>query len=524
MESNSKKVELVEQPTHAENDFPIVGIGASAGGYEAFTTFLANIPKDTGMGFVFVQHQDPTHKSNLSDLLRKSSPMPLHLVEDRMPVRPDHVYVIPPNKDLVITNNILRLTPRDMERGLHLPVDSFFRSLAENSKRKAIGVILSGTASDGTLGLKAIKAEGGITFAQDEKSAKYSGMPRHAVASDVVDYVLPVEEIAQEIGRIAVHPIVRTQPLFDDHFSPAHNVTITQILGLLKKAKGVDFTYYKPETISRRISRRMLLHKVESLQDYLRFLKENPKYVSALFEDILINVTSFFRDPETFEILKNEIFPKLLKPITDKVIRVWVPGCSSGEEAYSLAIALYEYLSDRGKHVPVQIFGTDISDSAIEKARTGIYPINISPEVSPDRLRRFFTRVDQGYQINKFIRDLCIFARHNVVKDPPFSKIDIVSCRNLLIYLGPLLQKKVMPIFHYALNPDGYLVLGSSETVGGFSDYFFPADRKYKIYSKKAVPTRMPLDLPETYAMDRQIGAGSARREELATEKDVMRE
>jgi two-component system CheB/CheR fusion protein len=519
-----------QQPvTQSDHDFPVVGIGASAGGLEAFTTFLQNLPNDTGMAFVIVSHQDPSHESNLTELLKKVSSMPTVLVQDKLPIQPNHVYVIPPNTDLTIVAGMLRLAPRQAARGAHLPIDNFFQSLAAFSKNKAIGVVLSGTASDGTLGLTAIKAENGITFAQNEASAKYGGMPRHAIDSNVVDFVLPPDQIAKEIARIATDPLGRKKiPEFDipSEATPALN----QIFNLLRKSTGVDFSHYKPNTVIRRINRRMLLHRMKSLESYTTFLKDNAKEIDALYEDILINVTSFFRDPAVFDTLKNTIFPKILKSsrlTSEQAIRIWVPGCSSGEEAFSIAIALQEYLGEERppKGISIQIFATDISETAIERARAGIYPNSISADVSAQRLRRFFSKTDHGFQIQKSIRDLCIFARHNVAKDPPFSKIDLISCRNLLIYLGLVLQRKIMPIFHYALNPNGYLLLGSTESIGGFAELFFPADKMYKLYSKKTVPTRLHFEHLEPFSTPKFTAPGVPNiRVEVIGEKDVLRE
>jgi two-component system CheB/CheR fusion protein len=518
---------IVRTPISQHNrNFPIVVIGSSAGGLEAFLALLKNLPSNTGMAFVFVSHQDPSHPSNLTNLLSKATSMPTTLVRDRMLIEPNHVYVIPPDRDMTITAGYLRLSRRLTGR-VHMPIDSFFTSLADYKKNQAIGVVLSGTATDGTLGLTAIKAANGVTFAQDSASAKYSGMPRHAIESHVVDIVLPPEKIANELANIAKHPLLadvkKEQPETTSQIPSA----MTQIFEMLKKTTGVDFTHYKPSTVMRRINRRMLLHKKESLEGYASFLKKNPGSVEALYEDILINVTSFFRDPEIFDTLKNTILRKLIKtPYSgEQILRIWVPGCSSGEEPYSIAMIIQEFLSENqvGK-VNVQVFATDVSERAIEHARAGFYPSAIANDVSPERLRRFFTKNENGYQIQKLIRDSCVFARHNVTKDPPFSKIDLISCRNLLIYLGPILQRKVMPIFHYALNPHGYLILGSSESIGGFADYFFPADKKFKIYSKKLVASKLRFDQVEPFSHDR-IVAGQAETQRIPfNDKDILRE
>lgn len=478
--------------------FPIVGIGASAGGLEAFTQLLGALPLDTGLAFVLVQHLAPQHESLLTALLSHTTPLPIHEARDGMRLEANHIYVIPPNTNLAVLHGRLSLMPRTEAHGQHLPVDFFLRSLAADQKRRAIGVILSGTASDGTEGLRAIKAEGGLTFAQDEKSARYNGMPHSAIAAGVVDFVLPPEGIARELARLGRHPYVAL-PIA----AKAEDVLLegeedlNKIFILLRSATGVDFSFYKPTTLKRRIARRMMLHKIESLAHYVRFVRQTPKELDALYQDLLINVTSFFREPEVFEALKKRVFPRLLKDRAPRTpVRVWVPGCSTGEEAYSMAIALLEFLGTKGASVPVQVFATDISEPAIDKARAGIYPAGIAADVSAARLRRFFTKHDGGYQISKAVRDACVFARQDVTKDPPFSKLDLISCRNLLIYFGPALQKRVIPTFHYALKPDGLLLLGGSETIGGFADLFALADRRHKLYTRKPSAHRMEFELP----------------------------
>lgn len=524
-----KQKDLSDRVSKEDDVFPIVGVGASAGGLEAYTTFLRDLPLNTGMGFVLVQHQDPTHHSALTELLNKVTRLPVQEVINGMRVRPNQVYVMPPNTNMHMVNGILKLHPRTEARGLHLPIDSFFQSLAEYHKAHAVGVLLSGTASDGTLGLKAIKAAGGITFAQDEKSAKYSGMPKHAVDAGVVDYVMSPDQIAVEIGKIAGHPVLKNRSIIEikeppPEQHPVHNEELFNIFRILKKYSGVNFENYKPTTILRRISRRMLLQRVETLSDYVENLKNSPKEISALYEDILINVTSFFRDPETFDVLKEEIFPRLMsKSSPERNLRIWVPACSTGEEVYSIAICLIEFMSEHRKSMPIQIFGTDISDNAIENARAGLYSFDIQKDIREDRLKKFFSRTDRGYQINKILRDICIFARHNVTKDPPFSRMDIISCRNLLIYFGGALQRKVIPVFHYALNPNGYLILGSTESIGGFADFFFPADKKHRIFSKKIVPSRIHFDIG-----DRTSEQPTERERQKPahnfTDRDVLRE
>ena len=493
-----RRVQSAKTKHSVKHPLPIVGIGASAGGLEAFTQLLGALPVDTGMAFVLVQHLAPQHESMLTALLSHATALAIQEARDGMRLEPNHVYVIPPNTNLAVLHGRLSLMPRTEARGQHLPVDFFFRSLAADQKGRAIGVVLSGTASDGTEGLRAIKAEGGLTFSQDEKSAKYNGMPHSAIAAGVVDMVLPPEGIARELARLARHPYVALSSASraEDPL-PESDEDLNKVFILLRSARGVDFSFYKPTTLKRRIARRMMLHKIESLANYVRFLRQTPDEVDALYQDMLINVTSFFREPEVFEVLKKKIFPRLVKDRPARTpIRVWVPGCSTGEEAYSMAIALLEFLGTKGASVPVQVFATDISEPAIDKARAGIYPAGVAADVSAARLRRFFIQHDGGYQISKSVRDLCVFARQDVTKDPPFSKLDLISCRNLLIYLGPALQKRVIPTFHYALRPDGLLLLGGSETIGGFADLFALADRRHKLYQRKPAAHRMEFELP----------------------------
>lgn len=463
--------------------FPIVGIGASAGGLEAVTQLLTALPPDTGLGFVLVQHLAPLHPSALADILSRATRMPVTEVEDECPVEPNHVYVIPPARSMVISGGLLQLFPRP--QGIHRPVDQFFRALAEDRRHLAIGVILSGTANDGTMGLEAIKAEGGLTFAQDV-TAQHDGMPHSAIASGSVDFVLPPEEIARELVRIAQHP---SSLEADRARESGERPVVTRILQVLRDATGVDFTQYKFNTLYRRIARRALLRRAAGLGEYMRILQETPEEASALYQDILIGVTSFFRDAEAFEFLKATVFPALVQQRTGKEsLRVWSLGCSTGQEAYSVAIAYAEYAEEAGTQVPLQIFATDLSNASIDTARAGHYRTDITEEVSPGRLRRFFVQEEDGYRIKKAIRDSCIFSRHNVGTDPPFSRIDLISCRNLLIYLEPALQQRILPILHYALKPAGVLWLGSSETIGSHRNLFDVQDGKHRIYVKKAGP------------------------------------
>ena len=514
--------DITSGPRRPNKTFPIVGIGASAGGLEAFTQLLGQIPRRTGMAFVLVQHLAPKHESALTELLSRATQIPVTEVKDGMMVEPDRVYVIPPNVNMGILNGILHLMPRAPAQQ-HLPINFFLASLAEELGNKAIGVILSGTASDGTLGMKAIKAEGGITFAQDIKSAKYSDMPRNAIATGCIDFVLPPDAIARELIRLAQHPYVR-QASEREELSAEGDNELRKIFALLRTATGVDFTHYKLSTIRRRIKRRMLLHKAQTLKDYILCLQESRAELDALFQDILIHVTGFFRDPEVFEALKKEVFPNLTKNRpSGSPIRIWAPGCSTGEEVYSVAISLLEFLGDSPNSMDIQIFATDISESALEKARAGVYLDSITAEVSPERLRRFFIKNTQGYQINKAIRDMCVFARQDISKDPPFSRLDLISCRNLLIYLGSVLQKRVVPIFHYALKPTGYLLLGNSETIGAFSNFFTLVDKKHKIYAKKPLPGRVAIDLPLGEYSPERVGTGK-KPAEATSPFDIQKE
>ncbi len=478
--------------------FPVVGVGASAGGLEAFLSLLRHLPADTGMSFVLVQHMDPKHESMLVELLGKSSSMHVQQIRDGMKVQPDCVFVIPPNTDLILENSTLRLLSRSLSRGQHMPIDRFFRSMADQLQERAIGVILSGTSSDGALGIEAIKAQGGITFAQDEKTAKYDGMPRAAVATGMVDFVLPAHRIAEELARIGNHPYVRKpDDILEQQTAEGRpQEPLSRVFALLRSATGVDFGLYKHTTIRRRIGRRMAVHKIDNVDRYVQLLVSNPAEIEALYRELLIKVTGFFRDAEVFNFLKSDVLPRITSQTAqDSPIRVWIPGCATGEEAYSVAIVLLEHLSEKNLHSPVQIFATDVSEDAIEKARSGAYVENIALDVSAERLRRFFIKRDGGYQVNKNVRDLCVFARQNLAKDPPFSRLDLISCRNVLIYLEPVLQKRVIPMFHYALKPDGMLLLGSSETITPFADLFTLDDKKHKVYRKRMVAGGQRFDL-----------------------------
>jgi two-component system CheB/CheR fusion protein len=510
-------------PRHAVPPFPVVGIGASAGGLEAAKLLLRALPADTGMAFVLIQHLDPTHSSMLTEILSRETTMPVAEVADHTAVEPNRVYVIPPGTNMVIEQSILRLSPRSETRGLHRAVDHFFRSLAEDQGHKAIGVILSGSASDGTLGLESIKADGGITFAQDD-TAQHKSMPRSAIAAGCVDFVLPPDEIAREIARISRHPYVApgAEPAVE---GAAHEPKLNEVLDQLRFVTGVDFSNYKRNTLYRRITRRLVLHKLEGLGEYVRFLKSNPAEVQLLYQDVLISVTSFFRNEEAFEVLKSKVFPRLTQDRSrHEPMRIWVLGCSTGEEAYSIAIAFAEFAEASGRHVPLQLFATDLNGVAVERARAGIYSKTITQDVSPDRLRRFFVEIDGSYRITKSIRDACVFARHDVLSEPPFSRIDLISCRNLLIYLEPSLQQRVLTILHYALKPKGALWLGSSETIGTYRDLFEVDDNRQKFYSKRPGAPRAAVSLIPTPRGKEPHALSQPRREILAPGLDVQKE
>jgi len=480
------------QQNQVEASFPIVGVAASAGGLEAFTQLLSHLPTDTGMAFVLIQHLSPDHESLLTEILTRATSLPVREVQNGMTVMPNQVYVIPPNTKMILSEGILQLSPREKVFGKYMPGDAFFTSLAVDRGHKAIAVVLSGSDGDGSLGLKAIKAAGGVTFAQCEDTAKFDSMPNTAVATGNVDFVLPPEKIAEELANISRNPMLACPlPLMSTEESLETGDGLATIFALLRSTTGVDFSCYKPNTLERRIQRRMLLYKLEQLEDYAAYLQEHPAEVKALYEEILIHVTSFFRDPEAFDLLKARVFPTITQNKSAAPIRIWVAGCSTGEEVYSIAICLLEFLADQATQPPIQIFATDISELAIDKARAGIYQENQMVEVSAERRRRFFYAIEGGgYQISKAVRELCVFARQNLGSDPPFSSLDLISCRNVLIYLGDSLQKRIMPIFHYSLNPTGFLLLGTSESTGQYSDLFTLVEKKYRIYTKKLTATR----------------------------------
>jgi two-component system CheB/CheR fusion protein len=469
-----------------KKDFLVVGIGASAGGLAAFEAFFSAIPKDIepGMAFVLVQHLDPNHKSILDELIRRYTPMPVYEVKDGMVVQPKCVYVIPPNSNLVLEYGTLQLQKPSEPHGQRRPIDLFFRSLALSNQELSIGIILSGTGSDGTQGVQAIKDAGGMVIAQSPESSEYDGMPSSAIATGLVDYILTPEEMPAQLIAYATQTFEKIPQVVSKDEG-----AMEKIFNLLKVNTGHDFSHYKQNTINRRISRRMAGKDIKSTDKYVHYLEQNPVEVEALFHDLLIGVTSFFRNPDAFETLQKKVIPDIfIGKDPDSSIRIWVPGCATGEEAYSIGILLQEHMEILKQIFKIQIFATDIDRQAIEKARKGVYPPIISADVSSERLERFFLKDPYGnYIIQKSIREMILFSEQDVIKDPPFSKLDLLSCRNLLIYMDDELQKKLIPLFHYALNPGRFLFLGPSETIGGFGNFFDTLDRKSKLYQKKDV-------------------------------------
>ena len=466
------------------NAIPIVGIGASAGGLEAFEQFFMHMPADSGIAFVVVQHLDPKQSGMLPELLRRFTPMPVKEVQEGDVIEPNHIYVIPPNKDMSIHKGRLVLLDPTAPRGLRMPIDFFFRHLADDQQDRAIGVILSGMGTDGTLGVKAIKEKLGMVMVQDPLSAGFSGMPQSALSTGLVDYDAPAEKLPEKLVAYVSHvvkaPLKPPTPIREPS-------ALERILVLLRSRTGHDFSLYKKNMLYRRIERRMGLHQIDSINDYVEHLQKNEQEVTVLFKELLIGVTNFFRDQEAWDALKQAVLSPLLNNKKDgSTIRVWAPGCATGEEAYSIAIILKECLDTLGprRYITIQIFGTDIDADAIVVARQGVYPANIALDVSADRLSRFFIREDDVYRVKKEIRDLVVFAPQNIITDPPFTKLDILCCRNLLIYFTPELQKRLLPIFSYSLNPGGMLFLGPSESIGGFENLFKAVDHKWRIYMR----------------------------------------
>jgi chemotaxis methyl-accepting protein methylase len=497
------------KPTPRGALFPIVGIGASAGGLEALELFLAHVPPASGLALVIVQHLDPTHQGIMPELLQRVTAMKVFQVKDRMKVEPNCVYVIPPNKDMSILHGLLYLLEPASARGLRLPIDFFFRSLAEDRQEGSIGVILSGMGSDGTLGLKAIKEKAGVVLVQEPASAKFDSMPRSAIGAGLADIIAPVEELPGKIIAYLRHALILPKTEFP--LEEKDQSALEKVLILLRSKTGHDFSLYKKNTVYRRIERRMSIHQISRIAGYVRYLQENPQETEILFKELLIGVTSFFRDPAAWEELRQKVLPELLSGYpTGGVLRAWSAGCSTGEEAYSLAMIFKEALEQvkPAENFTLQIFATDLDKDAIDKARAGAYPANISADVSPERLQRFFSPEGNGYRVGKEIREMVTFATQNLIMDPPFTKLDLLICRNLLIYLTPELQKKLLPLFHYSLKPGGVLFLGSAESVNAFADLFAPLNIKARLFQRREsfLPAE-PLAFPAAFVPVRPGGS-----------------
>ena len=517
------KVASPNPPTPPERAaFPIVGIGASAGGLEALEQFLGHVPKGSGMAFVIVQHLDPTRKGIMPELLQRATGMKVVQVKDRTSVRPDCVYVIPPNKDMSLLHGMLHLLEPTAARGLRLPIDFFLRSLAQDQHERSIGVILSGMGSDGTLGLRAIKENAGVALVQAPPSAKFDGMPRSAIDAGLADIVAPAEELPRKIlAYLRRTPLVpKSETILEDKTQSA----LEKAVILLRARTGHDFSHYKKNTLYRRIERRMGIHQIDKVAGYIRYLQENSQELDLLFKELLIGVTNFFRDPVAWEHLRDQALPELLasRP-SGQALRAWVTGCSTGEEAYSLAIVFKEALEafkPRG-NFSLQVFATDLDHEAIDKARHGVFSENIAADVSPERLARFFSKDEHGHRVRKEIRDLVTFAPQNLIMDPPFTKLDLLCCRNLLIYLVPEMQKKLFPLFHYNLNPGGVLFLGSAETVGSFTDLFAPINAKSRLFRRLESAVRgKPVEFPSSFSVP--APGGSEPRPEAKTSASLQ--
>lgn len=526
---NQKKQTASKTVTPHFTDFPVVGVGCSAGGLEALEAFLSNVPGKIGMAFVVIQHLDPSYVSSLPGLLQRATEMTVVEAGDGMPVKPDCVYVIPPNKDISILNGRLQLLEPAQRRGLRLPVDFFLRSLAAELQHKAIGVILSGMGSDGMLGLAAIKEKSGLTLAQTPETAKADSMPRSAINAGVVDIVAPPEELAARITDYL--RLGQCLPIADQSSDATIDNSLDKIIALLRIRSGNDFSLYKPTTLYRRIERRTGMLQIDGIADYVKFLQDNPQELDLLFKELLIGVTNFFRDPILWEFLRDKVIPELLeKYARGRALRAWVPACSTGEEAYSLAIIFKEAL-ERIKpdtHFSLQIYATDLDADAIDRARKGVYPENIVADVSPERLSRYFTAEEGTYRVARDIREMVIFAPQNIISDPPFTKLDFLSCRNLLIYFSSELQKKILPLFHYALNRHGILILGSAETVGNFNYLFSPMDKTSRVFTRndqspKLFTTNFPtLHPPLAPAPNEATPPGSPQSLEYLTDQFIQ--
>ena len=480
--------------------FPIVGIGASAGGLETLQLFFSRMPSDANIAFVIIQHLSPNFKSIMASLLAKHTRMTVREIEDGMTLAKNCVYLNPPNNNVAIFNRTLHLMVPVKSSAINMPIDFFFRSLSEDQKEKAIGIIVSGTASDGTLGIKAIKGEGGMVMAQDPDTAKYDGMPRSAIGTGMVDFVLAVEKMPDALISYVKHPFLKSPGKINISQGNIQH-ELQKVFSLIRSATGHDFSQYKQTTIRRRIERRLAVHQIDKLADYIIYMQKNPLEINALFKDLVIGVTSLFRDPDAYQVIEEQALPQLLHgKQSDDPLRCWVVGCSSGEEAYSLAVIVAEAMEKLRKHLNVQIFATDIDETAIENARKGRFPDSIAADVSKARLDQFFTKEDGVFRIKKQIRDMVVFSLQSIIKDPPFSRLDLVSCRNLMIYLDHALQKKIIPLFHYTLNPQGILFLGTSETIGEYTDLFQPLNAKWKIFTRKESLREGIIDYPNKNA------------------------
>jgi two-component system CheB/CheR fusion protein len=483
------------------DDFPIVGVGASAGGLEALEQFFGNMPADSGMAFVVIQHLDPTHKGIMPELLQRITQMKVFQASDRLEVQANCVYVIPPNKSLSILNGALYLLDPVESRGLRLPVDGFFRSLADDRQEKSIGIILSGMGSDGSLCIRAIKEKGGIVLVQNPETAKFNGMPHSATEAVIADIVASASELPVKlIAFLKYIPVQKTEPELDDKSL----TDVEKIIVLLREQTGNDFSFYKKNTLMRRIDRRKGVHQIDKLHNYVRFCQENPKEIEILYKELLIGVTSFFRDKELWQTMQKSILPELLNELPDGfILRAWVPACSTGEEAFSLAILFFEVLENiqTHKNLTLQIFATDLDVDSIDIARRGFFRENITADVSPERINRFFNKEDEGFRISNKIREMIVFAPQNVIKDPPFTKLNILTCRNMLIYMEAPLQKKVLDLFHYSLNPSGLMILGTSETLGNYAEGFEVLNSKLKIFKRSAIALKADLvDFPSSFS------------------------
>ena len=460
-----------------------VGIGASAGGLEAIELFFTHMPPDSGMAFIVVQHLSPDYKSLMVELLSKKTSIPVRRAEDGMEVLPNHVYLIPPKKNLTIFHGKLLLSEQDHSRGVNLPIDVFLRSLAEDQAERAVAIILSGTGSDGMRGVRAVKENGGMVMVQSEESAKFDGMPRSAISTGLADFVLPPDQMPKQLQAFIKHPYVAKAERAESLLTNEDG--LIRIFAMLRERCKVDFTYYKPSTVVRRIERRMSINQVEDIKDYVSYILSNPQELITLYRELLIGVTSFFRDQEAFDLLAEKVLPDLLRNAANRELRFWVAACSTGEEAYSLAITVRECMEQMGVTRDIKIFATDIDRDAIHFAASGSYPESIAADLSPRILSKYFHKRDDNFQIARTIREMVVFAQHNLIKDPPFTNLDLISCRNVLIYFQPVLQRKVFEFFNFSLAADGVLFLGSSETTGDMASYFDVVDHKLKIFRSK---------------------------------------